>query len=153
MFISRHSHCKLCGGQIYPREPNKKDSSVLRQEMLLLAIVKGLTVTQDVLDSNVSLLPMVLSALRADTHVWVGGGKKLRPSDSNLPRTLWVCWPAMAAPPRHLPRRPHSQECQDAPSLRFISALAAPRSVAGNLLLSSPGPRRRGQQVKVIRDR
>ena len=34
---------------------------------------------------------------------WVGGGKKLYHSGSNLPRTLWVCWPAMAAAPPHPP--------------------------------------------------
>ena len=120
---------------------------------MLLAIIKGLTVTQGVLDSNVGLHLVVLSARRADTHV-MGGRWQEACSGSNLPRTLWVCWPGSGRRRlHHLPRQPLSQEWQDAPSPGVISALAAPRSAAGSLMLSSPGPRRRGQQVKVIRDR
>ena len=45
---------------------------------MLLAIIKGLTVTQGVLDSPVGLLLVVLSALRADTHVMGGRWQEAR---------------------------------------------------------------------------
>ena len=104
------------------------------------SVIKGLTVTQGVLDSHVGLLLVVLSVVRADTHVMGGRWQEACISGSNLPRTLWVCWPGSGRRRlHHLPRRPLSQEWQDAPSLRVIPTLAA-RSAAGSFVARLPRP-------------
>ena len=64
MFIGRHLLCKHWGGQIDPHtfetDKEQKDQSFLRHVKCPASIIKGLTVTQGVLDSHVGLLLVVL---------------------------------------------------------------------------------------------
>ena len=67
---------------------------------MLLAIIKGLTVTQGVLDSPVGLLLVVLSALRADTHVMGGRWQEARAQWQQLAQdTLGLLAGQRPAPP------------------------------------------------------
>ena len=108
---------------------------------MLLAIIKGLTVTQGVLDSPVGLLLVVLSALRADTHVMGGRWQEARAQWQQLAQdTLGLLAGQRPAPPPPPSSKTSLTGMSGLPPPPRDPGSVAARAAAGSFVARPPQP-------------